>query len=57
MILNATGVNIVRLRVWVNPSTRTGDGDETYANVSSVLGVAKRVHAAGLAVWIDFHYG
>ena len=54
VLLKQTGVNIIRLRLWVNPTTGF-EGDESYCNLTSVLSVAKRVTAAGLAVWLDFH--
>lgn len=56
----AAGLNSVRLRLWVDPSADTPNAwpgpDYTYANLTSVLGMARRAHVAGLAIWLDFHY-
>lgn len=43
------GVNAIRLRVWVNPA----DG---WNNISDVLVKARRAHALGLRLMIDFHF-
>lgn len=43
------GVNTVRQRVWVNPR------DGNY-NLAYNIALAKRAKAAGLGVYIDFHY-
>ncbi|KAJ3578979.1 hypothetical protein NPX13_g1587 [Xylaria arbuscula] len=48
-ILAESGVNTVRQRVWVNPS------DGNY-NLDYNIKIAKRAQAAGLDVYIDFHY-
>lgn len=48
-ILKANGVNTVRQRVWVNPS----NGDY---NLAYNIALAKRAKAAGLGVYVDFHY-
>ncbi|KAK6064511.1 arabinogalactan endo-beta-galactosidase [Seiridium cupressi] len=48
-ILAANGVNIVRQRVWVNPS------DGNY-NLDYNVALAKRAKAAGLDVYLDLHY-
>ncbi|KAL2182770.1 glycoside hydrolase family 53 protein [Thermothelomyces heterothallicus CBS 203.75] len=48
-ILAANGVNMVRQRVWVNPA------DGIY-NLDYNIAIAKRAKAAGLGVYIDFHY-
>jgi hypothetical protein len=47
-LLKASGVNTVRQRVWVNPSS--GDYDLAYN-----LALAKRAHAAGLNIYLDLH--
>ena len=49
-LLKARGGNLVRVRIWVNP-TRTH-----YSNLADVLRTATRAHAAGLQVLLDFHY-
>jgi arabinogalactan endo-1,4-beta-galactosidase len=48
-ILAASGVNTVRQRVWVNPS----NGDY---NLAYNIAIAKRAKAAGLGLYVDFHY-
>jgi arabinogalactan endo-1,4-beta-galactosidase len=48
-ILAASGVNIVRQRVWVNPSGGTYGQDYNVA-------LAKRAKAAGLGVYLDLHF-
>ncbi|MEU6251000.1 arabinogalactan endo-1,4-beta-galactosidase [Glycomyces sp. NPDC047010] len=48
-ILQKSGVNWIRLKVWVNPA----DG---YNNKTRVVALAKRARAAGLNVLVDFHY-
>jgi arabinogalactan endo-1,4-beta-galactosidase len=52
-LLKNLGIDSVRLRVMVNPSTSTGVG---YADAASVVAAAKRFQAAGLTRFlIDFH--
>ncbi|KAJ4361918.1 hypothetical protein N0V83_010859 [Neocucurbitaria cava] len=48
-ILKASGVNMVRQRIWVNPT----NGDY---NLDYNLRLAKRASAAGLPIYLDFHY-
>ncbi|KAJ4324588.1 hypothetical protein N0V94_001158 [Neodidymelliopsis sp. IMI 364377] len=48
-ILKNTGVNTVRQRIWVNPS------DGNY-NLDYNIKLAKRAKAAGLKIYLDFHY-
>ncbi|KAL6704083.1 hypothetical protein ACN47E_008746 [Coniothyrium glycines] len=48
-ILKANGINTVRQRIWVNPS------DGNY-NLDYNLALAKRAKAAGLKIYLDFHY-
>ncbi|KKA29651.1 hypothetical protein TD95_002809 [Thielaviopsis punctulata] len=47
--LAASGVNIVRQRLWVNPS----NGDY---NLDYNLQLAKRAKAAGMSLFLDFHF-
>jgi arabinogalactan endo-1,4-beta-galactosidase len=49
VILRDSGVNTIRLKVWVNPA----DG---YNEKSHVLALARRVKALGMKLLIDFHY-
>lgn len=48
-LLQTSGMNAVRLRVWVNHSTG-------WSNLPDVLGLARRVQAVGLPLMIDLHY-
>jgi arabinogalactan endo-1,4-beta-galactosidase len=48
-ILKSSGVNTVRQRIWVNPS------DGNY-NLDYNVKLAKRAKAAGLGIYLDFHY-
>ena len=48
-LLKSQGINLIRLRVWVNP---TGN----YNTMQDVLLKAKRATALGLQLLIDFHY-
>lgn len=48
-ILKASGVNTVRQRLWVNPAG--GDYGLDYN-----LKLAKRARAAGMNIYLDFHY-
>jgi arabinogalactan endo-1,4-beta-galactosidase len=48
-ILHDSGVNYLRLKVWVNPA----DG---YNDKAHVLAMAKRAKAYGMGLLIDFHY-
>ena len=48
-LLAAGGMNAARLKVWVNPA----DG---YNSKATVLTMARRVKAAGMELFIDFHY-
>lgn len=48
-LLRDLGVNSIRLRVWVNPT----DG---WCNMEDMLIKAKRAHALGMRLMIDFHY-
>ena len=48
-LLKASGINSVRLRVWVNPAT-------AWCAKADVVAQALRAKEAGLRVLIDFHY-
>ncbi|MFD5037641.1 arabinogalactan endo-beta-1,4-galactanase [Streptomyces sp. NPDC058377] len=48
-ILKGSGMNYVRLKVWVNPAD--GYNDKTH-----VLAMAKRAKALGMKTLVDFHY-
>ncbi len=49
LLKNECGVNSIRLRVWVNPA-------EGWNNIDDVLVKARRAHALGMRIMIDFHY-
>ncbi len=51
-LMKQIGMNAIRLRVWVNPETAYG----AWCDKADVLAKAKRAHAQGLALLIDFHY-
>lgn len=48
-VLKESGINSIRLRVWVNPY-------KSWSGKNDVVSVAKSVSAAGLALMVDFHY-
>ena len=50
-LMKNLGLNAVRLRVWVDPSSRGG-----YCDAEDLLAKAKRADALGMAVMVDFHY-
>ncbi len=50
-VLKATGVNAIRLRVWVKPEDPNG-----WSGKDDVVRMAKRAAEAGMSVMIDFHY-
>lgn len=49
-LLKKEGGNLVRVRIWVNPTWTK------YSNYDDVLKTIRRAHAAGLQVLLDFHY-
>lgn len=50
VLMKKEGGNLVRVRIWVNPTwTR-------YSNYGDALKTIHRAHAAGLQVLLDFHY-
>ena len=52
-LMKQIGMTAIRLRVWVNP-VRFGYG--AWSDKADVLAKAKRAHAQGLDLMIDFHY-
>lgn len=48
-VLRASGINSIRLRVWVDPY-------KGWSGKEDVLAMARRVSEAGLALMVDFHY-
>ncbi len=54
LILAASNITHVRVRIWNDP---VGPYlNDTYANLTHVAHLAKRIKAAGLSLWLDFHY-
>jgi len=53
-ILKGYGVNAIRLRTWVNPSTDPVNG---CCNQADTIAMAVLCQSAGLPVDIDFHFG
>jgi len=52
-LMKQIGMTAIRLRVWVNPA-KFGYG--AWCDKADVLAKAKRAHAQGLDLMIDFHY-
>lgn len=52
-ILKDHGINTIRLRVWVNPSTNPWSG---HCSRDEVAALAERAHKMGFRILIDFHY-
>ena len=52
-LMKEIGMSAIRLRVWVNP-TKYGYG--AWCDKADVIAKAKRAHAQGLDLMIDFHY-
>jgi len=48
-IFEDNGLNTVRLRLWVHPAG-------THSSLQEVAAFSKRIHKAGLKVWLDLHY-
>ena len=48
-VLKDCGINAIRLRVWVDPPGG-------WSGKADVVALARRVHDAGLALMVDFHY-
>jgi arabinogalactan endo-1,4-beta-galactosidase len=53
-ICKELGVTTVRLRTWVNPSNDKSNG---HCSQAETIALAQRAKAAGMNVYIDFHYG
>jgi arabinogalactan endo-1,4-beta-galactosidase len=53
-ICHDMGMNVIRLRTWVNPSNSPTSG---HCDQAETIAMAKRIKAAGMDVYIDFHYG
>lgn len=56
-ILKVSGINTIRLRLWVDPTDGSGNSYGGGGNdLATTLALAKRVKAAGLKLLLDFHY-
>ncbi len=56
-ILKYYGVNMIRLRVWVDPYDENGKAYGGGQNdLETTIGLAKRVQGNGMGLWVDFHY-
>ena len=56
-ILKENGVNYVRLRLWVDPQSASGEGYGGGNNdLATTLTLAKRAKAQGMKLLLDFHY-
>lgn len=53
-VLKGIGVNAIRLRTFVNPSSSSTDG---HCSIEETAAMALRCKNAGLQVMIDFHFG
>jgi arabinogalactan endo-1,4-beta-galactosidase len=52
-LLKDRGINTIRLRVWVNPSSNKTDG---HCSKDETVAMAVRAHNMGMRIMIDFHY-
>lgn len=56
-VLSDNGVNIVRVRLWVDPFDTNGNGyGGGNCNTDVAIAIAKRAKSAGLRLFVDFHY-
>jgi len=55
-ILWENGFNLVRLRLFNNPTATNGYSSKGYCGLASTLTMAKRVQQAGMKFLLDFHY-
>jgi beta-galactosidase len=56
-ILRDHGFNYIRLRIFVNPENENGYAPgEGYCGLAYTLGMAKRIHEAGMKILLNFHY-
>jgi arabinogalactan endo-1,4-beta-galactosidase len=53
-ILKGYGINAIRLRTWVNPSSDPANG---HCSITETAAMAVRAKNAGMAIDIDFHFG
>jgi arabinogalactan endo-1,4-beta-galactosidase len=56
-LLSGYGVNAVRLRLWNDPRSRSGEGYGGGGNdLATTAALARRVRARGMDLLLDFHY-
>jgi arabinogalactan endo-1,4-beta-galactosidase len=58
-ILQQHGFNSVRLRIFVDPHAPGGYSarrDEAFCDLAHTIAMAKRIKAAGMSFYLDFHY-
>jgi len=58
-ILKSNGFNTIRLRIFVNPGSAIGyakNMKEPFCDLAHTLAMAKRIKAAGMGFFLDFHY-
>jgi arabinogalactan endo-1,4-beta-galactosidase len=53
-ILKGYGINAIRLRTFVNPSSDPVNG---HCGIDEIAAYAKRVKAAGMSILLDYHFG
>jgi arabinogalactan endo-1,4-beta-galactosidase len=55
-ILKEYKFNSIRLRIFVNPSAPGGYSRQGFCDLEHTKAMAKRIQAAGMSFWLDFHY-
>lgn len=56
-VLRQNGINYIRVRVWVNPFTKSGNGyGGGNCDIQNAIKVGKRATANGLKLLVNFHY-
>lgn len=56
-VLRQNGINYIRVRVWVNPFTKSGKGyGGGNCDIQNAIKVGKRATANGLKLLVNFHY-
>jgi hypothetical protein len=57
LLLRDHGFNTIRLRIFVDPANEKGySPGKGYCGLEQTLAMARRVHAAGMKLLLDFHY-
>lgn len=56
-VLRQNGINYIRVRVWVNPFTKSGKGyGGGNCDIQNAIKIGKRATANGLKLLVNFHY-